>query len=270
MRIITALRFEAMPIIEHYKLNNESSASRFPLYRNDSIFLTISGVGKENSSAATANIHAVSGELPQQPFLNIGIAGHRRPPTGMAWIASSIQDESTCRRWYPPQIICNSMARTSVITVNQPEQEYRHDTAYDMEAAGFYPIANQASTSELVQVLKVTSDHPGKPASSLNAKKISALIQINMNNIEELITSLQKLADTLNIKGAEPIHMQHFLDRWHFTVTQRFQLQKVLARWAILSPTKNPYLLLPPGRSNATAVIKTLEIMLRESPLNLH
>ena len=188
----------------------------------------------------------------------------------MAWVANRIVDDSTHEQWYPPQVICNSIARTAVTTVNQPEQEYKDDTAYDMEAAGFYPTARQISTSELVQILKVTSDHPGKPASSLDAKTISTLIQINMGNIEDIIASLQELADTLNSKETKPVSMQIFLDRWHFSVTQRFQLQKVLARWAILAPTKNPFLFLPPNTSTATAVIKSLEDILGKFPLNLH
>ena len=93
MRLVTALTPEAAPLIEHYRLEKVNSSSMFPLYRNDNIYLVVSGIGKTLAAAATAYLHAMSGELPNQLFLNIGIAGHRRAITGAPRVASRITDK---------------------------------------------------------------------------------------------------------------------------------------------------------------------------------
>ena len=176
MRLVTALTPEAAPLIEHYRLEKVDSNPMFPLYRNDTIYLVVSGIGKTLAAAATAYLHTKSGELPNQPFLNIGIAGHQRAITGVPRVASRITDQSTGQTWYPSQISRDSMDRSALITVETVERVYAEDAAYDMEAAGFYPIAWRASTAELVQSLKVISDHPGEPVADLDLQRIEDLI----------------------------------------------------------------------------------------------
>ena len=47
--IITALKSEAKPIIDYYRLKF-SGFSNFPLYKNDNFTLLITGVGRKNVS----------------------------------------------------------------------------------------------------------------------------------------------------------------------------------------------------------------------------
>ena len=74
------------------------------------------------------------------------------------------------------------MERSALITVETVEREYAEDAAYDMEAAGFYPIAWHASTAELVQSLKVISDHPGDLVADLDLHRIEGLIGDSTRN----------------------------------------------------------------------------------------
>ena len=270
MRLVTALTPEALPLIEHYQLEQVDSDPLFPLYRNDTIYLVVSGIGKTLAAAATAYLHTKSGELPNQPFLNIGIAGHHRSIAGAARVANRITDQSTGQTWYPPQIIRDSMERSALITVETVEREYAEDAAYDMEAAGFYPIAWRASSAELVQSLKVISDHPGESVAHLDLQRIEGLIGNCFDEIDGLVKALQDLAGIVVSTTPEPYRLEPFVERWHFSVTQRHRLRRVLARWAVLAKGEDPLTSVPSGCPSARHTIEALENALLAKPLDLH
>ena len=270
MRLVSALAPEATPLIEHYRLEKVDSNPMFPLYRNDTIYLVVSGIGKTLAAAATAYLHTKSGELPNQPFLNIGIAGHQRAITGVPRVASRITDQSTGQTWYPSQIIRGSIERSPLITVETVERVYAEDAAYDMEAAGFYPIAWRASTAELVQSLKVISDHPGEPVAGLDLQRIEGLIGDCIDEIDSLVKALQDLADIVASTTLESDSLEPFIERWHFSVTQRHRLRRVLERWAVLEKGESPLTSVPLDCPSARHTIEALENALLAKPLNLH
>ena len=270
MRLVTALTAEATPLIQHYRLEKVTSSLMFPLYRNDTIYLVVSGIGKTLAAAATAYLHAMSGELPNQSFLNVGIAGHQRAITGAPRVASRITDQSTGQTWYPSQIICDSRDRSPLITVEAVERVYEEDAAYDMEAAGFYPVAWRASTAELVQSLKVISDHPGEPVGDLDLQRIENLIGDCIDEIHSLVEALQGLASIVDNTTPESYSLDPFFERWHFTVTQRHRLRRVLERWAILEKGESPLTSVSSGCLSAQDTIEALENALVTKRLDLH
>ena len=270
MRLVTALTPEAASLIEHYRLEKVDSSPMFPLYRNETIYLVISGIGKTLAAAATAYLHTKSGELPNQPFLNIGIAGHQRSITGTPLVASRITDQSTGKTWYPSQIIRDSMDRNPLITVETVERTYTEDAAYDMEAAGFYPVAWRASTAELVQSLKVISDHPGEPVADLDQQRIQDLIGNCIDEIHSLVNALQGLAGIVASTNPKSYSLEPFFERWHFSVTQRHRLRRVLERWAVLEKGENPLTSVPSDCPSARHTIEVLENALLAKRLDLH
>ena len=54
MNFVVALKAEAGPLIECFKLVKESVPSTFPVFANDCHRLVLSGVGKELSAKATS------------------------------------------------------------------------------------------------------------------------------------------------------------------------------------------------------------------------
>ena len=261
---------EAAPLIEHYRLEKIGNSPIFPLYRNETTYLVVSGIGKTLASAATAYLHVKSGELPNQPFLNIGIAGHRRAITGVPQVASRITDQSTGKTWYPSQIIRDSMERSPLITVETVERTYEEDAAYDMEAAGFYPVAWRASTAELIQSLKVISDHPDEPVAGLDLQRIQDLIGNCINEIHSLVKALQDLAGIVANTTAKSYNLEPFFERWHFSVTQRHRLRRVLERWVVLAKGENPLTSVPLDCPSARHTIEALEYALLTKRLDLH
>ena len=124
MRIVTALFPEAKPIIEKYDLTPMGGDLMFPIYQKNGYFLVVSGIGKINSAIATTYLHLKSGESRNQPFLNIGIAGHHRPIKGMSIVANKITEKISGDTKFPPQIMFELIHRSHLITVEEPENNY--------------------------------------------------------------------------------------------------------------------------------------------------
>ena len=270
MRIVTALAPEAKPLIERYSLKKVDGNLIFPIYQNKNSFLIISGIGKINSAIATAYLHFKSGELNSQPFLNIGIAGHHRPMLGVAVIANKITDHSTGKSLYPPQIVFDSVTRSPLITVNEVETRYKDDAAYDMEAYGYCSSAVKVTTAELVQSLKVISDHPDHSAITLGPQRIESLIRNRMDEIDEFLQRLQLLSVSIARDPIESYDLETFFLRWHFTVSQRHQLRKIIKRWMLLIKEEHPMSVIPEDCANANQAISILESTLLARPLDLH
>ena len=147
---------------------------------------------------------------------------------------------------------------------------YAEDAAYDMEAAGFYPVAWRASTTELVQSLKVISDHPGEPVADLNLQRIQDLIGNCIDEIDSLVKALQGLAGIMASTIPESYSLEPFVERWHFSVTQRHRLRRVLERWAVLEKGESPLTSVPPDSPSARHTIEALENALLTKRLDLH
>ena len=75
MNFVVALKAEATPLVELFKLAKGSEPSPFPVFVNDRHRLVLSGAGKELSAKATSYL---SERFPQpnQAWLNFGMAGH--------------------------------------------------------------------------------------------------------------------------------------------------------------------------------------------------
>lgn len=270
MRIVTALLPEAKPIIELYNLTPMGGDLIFPIYQKNDYFLVVSGIGKINSAIATTYLHLKSGESRNQPFLNIGVAGHHRSVRGMAFVANKITEKISGDTKYPPQIIFESLQRSHLITVEKPENRYEIDAAYDMEGYGFYVSALRCTTSELAQSLKIISDHPTSSSTNLDATKIENLIRNRINEIDQFAKFLIKLSDSAMPKSIEPSVLENFYTRWHFTITQQHQLKKIIRRWLVLTKEDNLSTMIPIDCPNAKKAIETLENKLNARSLVLH
>lgn len=229
---VTAFKAEAEPLIRHYDLQPDNSATLFPVFRNDNCALTISGPGKTASAAACAFLYRHINTQTTQLWCNIGIAGHQHQDIGTLMLADKIIDAASQQSWYPPQWLKHHIKTGTLTTVDQPELSYNSDTLYDMEASGFYQTASRCSNRELVQCFKVVSDNATNPANKSIFKKAGALIESATPEISEHITELLAHSKT----GAPLIeqHYQTLLEHCHFTVSQQYLLRSHLQRLATL------------------------------------
>ena len=195
IRFVVALYSEAKPLIAHYKLSLVPGP--FRMYSGGQAAVVVSGIGKAAAAAATTYLHTKLGEPKDGIWLNIGIAGHRDRPVGEVVVAHEIVDNGSGKRWKTalPNV---SLPQEAVVTVDQAEDHFKVDAAYEMEATGFYQTALLFSPIEAVQCVKVISDNRVSRRHHLKAKDIEKLIKSAIDTIIPLVEATVELVDTQN------------------------------------------------------------------------
>jgi len=234
INIIVATRSEADPVINTLKLKKVSAT--LDLYQNKELQLVVSGIGKCNTATAC-------GWLAQKTFndsahtdtsvawLNFGIAGHQSAELGTAFTAHKVTDLANGRVWFPHRVNTD-LASSDITTVDKPLEHYLQDQLHDMEASAFMEASRRFSDAELVHAIKVVSDNSTQPLSNVCAKLASQLITNNIEPITNTIDTLQSLSNTIertDKKAVEAIQQQ-----WHFTRTQKVQLERLIQRYDLL------------------------------------
>ena len=235
IRIVVALACEARPLIARYRLKSAARDHGFQLFGNDDIALIVSGLSRTAAAAATAYLQALRGGR-EQVWLNVGVAGHRSHALGSIFLARKITDGS--RSWYPPPVIESPCATATVCTVDRPVSDYPTDAVYDMEAAGFYPIACRFVSGELVQTLKIISDNLQTPVHQVSAAQVEALLESRLTEIDTVIERTRELADELRKLTAPPPYYEDLRSRWRFSESQRHNLRELLQRHHTLYPAE--------------------------------
>ena len=259
INIVTALPAEARPLREHLGLRHKQPNAAFPVYRNDNMALIVSGPGKVAAAAATAVLAGNDPEATKNAWLNIGIAGHAQHDIGSAFIAHRITDQANGSSWYPPQTLDLCLPTENLLTVDQPGEDYPRDALCDMEASGFFPVACRFSTSELVQSLKIVSDNTTQPATAITAKLCSRLVADRIDDIEQLLTALDRLATEYSQWHAPHPGLAQLAERWHFSVSQQHQLQQLGRRWQALAAGEALWIEQLQHKTSATEVLQCLQ-----------
>lgn len=200
IRFVVALYPEAKPLIAHYGLSQVPGP--FRVYRNEQVGLVVSGVGKAASAAATAYLHTKLGESTGGAWFNIGVAGHRDRPVGDVILADEILDQGTAKRWTTAPT-SGSLPLGAVVTVDQAEDQFETDAAYEMEAAGFYSTALLFSPIEAIQCVKVISDNQASNRHRLKAKDIESLIANHLGEVLPIVEETIELVDSRDNAGTE-------------------------------------------------------------------
>jgi nucleoside phosphorylase len=264
--IFTALECEAKPLIKQFELKKENFNHPFPIYKNDSIVLTISGVGKVAMAGAVAYTQAIFQPQFSPVLINIGIAGHKFEPIGEILLASKIVDKDSEKKFYPQLIGTNLPKTGEVQTSSKPCTKYSASYMNDMEASAFYETAVRFSSNELIRSIKVISDNEQSAIESINAKKVSQLISSQLAQIEQLFNHWILLQKSVIPSQLEEFHL--ILQQWNFTVSGKIRLKSLLSRWQMLSA--EPWL----GNNQAKLksskdVLKKLEIDINFLKVNL-
>lgn len=232
VHFIVALQSEATPLVEHFRLKRIMDERSFPVYRNETITLTISGIGKTTSAAAVAYTQAFFGRRESSVWLNIGIAGAAQQSIGAIYRIHKIADQETDLRWYPALIGRRLCDGAELLTVPKAQTVYSKSCLYDMEATGFYPTAIKFSSSELVQCLKVVSDHDEYSRNRVTSKEVRDLIGNQLDTIDRHHLQLYELANSNS--ELVPNEYSEFVERWRFTGHEKLQLAQLLKQWTVL------------------------------------
>ena len=87
--ILTALKAESQPLINHFNLKRDTSF-QFPVFKNNNLYLVGLGVGKKNiRNRIETFLNQNNPDLIQ--FINIGIAGGNPNPPKLVTVTCSIK-----------------------------------------------------------------------------------------------------------------------------------------------------------------------------------
>jgi len=239
LNIIVALKCEAKPLIAHYNLKSVPGKLPFPVYERDDITLTLSGPGRVASGAATAFIHTFLEQPANSGWLNLGIAGHKNKSLGQGVLVHKITDDNTGKNWYPTIVFTAQCASENLMTVDQAVEQYRENTLYEMEAAGFYDIASRFSSAELIHCYKIISDNEMNSVTNITEKSILELITANLSGIDSVIQEIRTISAMLNSIEAVSPYYDDINHQWHFSVYQKGELRRLLRRWELVSSDFN-------------------------------
>jgi hypothetical protein len=232
-----------------------------PWFRSEKAVLVQSGVGKAAAAAATAYLDARTGEVPHAVWLNFGIAGHRSRPIGDIVLAHTVTDAASGQRWYPTRMGAPMRDAAEIRTVDAPETEPGTEALYDMEASGFYPVALRFSTSELVQSVKIVSDHG---VFSPSAARVRELVESRVDRVADIAEHLERLASALAPLRRDDLALARtYHARWRFTTTEERRLKRLLARWGTLEPAAERAPSVFDGAPSAAEVLRRLDERLR-------
>jgi len=254
--LFTALECEAKPLIKHFDLKKELNTQHFSLYKNDTMVLTITGVGKVSMAAAIGYTFALFPKIARPVIINIGIAGHKTRSLGDLVLVSKSIDTDSEKIFYP-QLIGNNLPESGeVITFSKPCTDYQINYLSDMEASAFYESALKFSTSELVHSIKIISDNETSSINEIRSKIVTEWIASQIPEIENLIQHWVKLS--LLIKPVELNEYTEILNKCHFSVGSQMKLKTLLQRWNVLSMDSWSNLC-PPKPRNSKDILKKLE-----------
>ena len=270
LRWVVAFHAEARPIIDRYKLSRlKDGRELFPIYANGdgSVVLVLSGAGKVGSAAATAWLAAYTGDTStSEVWINFGIAGGGKGLYGEVFLASAIRDESSGKRWFPSQIVKGRKCpqRIAIESVDSPREDYRDDLLFEMESAGFYPIAMKQAGIEFSQVVKVVSDDFDHPVSQISKQQVSRLCENALSQIDTWLDALLEIGAEESRLGEPPASFNELVQRYRFTATQQHQLKRLLQQWRSLNPEVD---FDAEGAKNSGEILDRLRCRLWQSPL---
>lgn len=231
IHFITALKPEAKPLIEHYQLKRlpQSIKTIYPVLTNkdNSISLTLSGIGKLNAACATTETYQLFEKSKHDIWLNIGIIGHGKHDIGELIIIHKIIDAMSNKQYFPSFTFKHDLITSEIHCFDFPSNDY-DDVAMDMESCGFYEVASKIALTEFIHCLKVVSDNSEESLAKINAAKVSELIETQLSKILRFIDELQKQQlEILNDNENIPL-VNTLLEQYHFTVSQQHQLQQLI------------------------------------------
>ena len=232
IRWVIALKEEAEIIITQFKMSLLSQITVFPIFKNfdGTHWLILSGIGRHNAATATLYLYEKSKAAKWTSWINLGIAGCGKGNYGDLCLVDKIINNSNSKTTFPDSMKRSILARMELLTTDVPITNYNSKELIDMEGAAFYDVASKITSRELIGLLKVISDGPSNDIKKLNKSNISNLIKSNISDINNVISYYELLSLTeQKIINKSDLFFKIF-NQWHFTVSQKYQLDSLVRR----------------------------------------
>ena len=197
--LITALKAESVPFIQHFKLKRDDTFD-FPFFINHEtkIALVGVGVGSKNISLRVNDFFGFQ-EYDNVQFINVGIAGgnKRRTKIGQLFLINEIMDASSINRYYPDILTDHKLTEGSINSVKNPiiDDQNEYDCLVDMEAYEVFSICSKLVPLHNIAILKLVSDHMDDHVNTLDHETISSLINEQMAKISIFIERFKLIGE---------------------------------------------------------------------------
>ena len=259
IRWVVALKVEAEIILDEYNMNFDPEFTLFQVFRNfeKTRWLILSGVGRHNSAAATTYLYMISKASRSTCWINLGIAGSGKGHYGDLCLVNKISNNDSSNT-YPATMPKVTFHKMNLFTSDVPLTDYTLHELIDMEGSAFYDITNKLSGREFICLMKVISDGPNNDIEDLNKFKIRELINLNIANIKTIVSYYEKLSMDQYQIIQQPKILSEILSQWHFSVSQKHQLENLIKRINTLSKDEEIIKLIKDCK-NSRSVITNLE-----------
>ena len=211
VNIITALYYEAKPIIDFFDLKKIDDI--FEIYINDYIYLIISGSSKLKASCASSYILSKN----KAPIINIGVCAGKS--LGEPYFINKIIDIGSKREYYPDILFKHKLKENFISTYDNPIS-YELNGLVDMESSGVFVSASMFLKTSEIYFLKVVSDNFSP---ILEGAKVQSLIKEQLFHIESLVQFLSKKE-----KFIEDVLLDETISKLKLSKYQRAELKNLL------------------------------------------
>ena len=241
IRWVVALKEEAQIILEHYKLKAVNEKTIYPIYKNaqETHWLIISGIGRNNAAASTAYLYAYSNASKYTSWINIGIAGAGKGNYGDLYLVDKISTYQRRKSTYPSTLPKTALPKMHLFTSDIPISDYSNYELIDMEGSAFFDIASKLTPKEFICLMKVISDSPENNIKQITKSKISNLIKKNLLKIIDVISYYERLSEEEFQIIDKPKLFNEIKSKWHFSATQSYRLETLLRRIEIFCNKKD-------------------------------
>ena len=224
--LITALKAESVPFIQHFKLKRDDTLD-FPFFINHetNIALVGVGVGSKNISSRVNDFFGFQ-EYDNVQFINVGIAGgnKRRTKIGQLFLINEIMDASSVNRHYPDILTDHTLTEGSINSVKNPiiDNQNEYDFLVDMEAYEVFSICSKLVPLHNIAILKLVSDHMDVHVTKLDSNIISSLIKTKMDKIITFIEQFKLIGDMKSplLSEVDMDWITKNKDKYHMTAAQ--------------------------------------------------
>jgi len=188
--IISALKAEAEPLVDHYKLEQDFSYD-YPVYKGDGIIIICTGVGKKNIRKVLINFYSKLSKEPSYQIINIGIAGGKKGEgkIGDCFIIDIVYDDKLGSVYKLNNVFETQILTKNITTVSEPVSNggNKYHTLVDMESHEICTVVDSYDDLENLFIIKIISDFMDVSRNYFSFDTVYDLVDNNISNIEKLL-----------------------------------------------------------------------------------
>ena len=192
--IISALRAEAEPLVDYYKLEQDLSYD-YPVYKGEDIRIICTGVGRKNIRRVLINFYSKLSKEPNYQLINIGIAGAKKGvcKVGQCFIIDSISDDKSNSIYQLNNVFESQILTQNITTVSEPVSNggNKYRSLVDMEAHEICSVVDSYDDLENLFIIKIISDFMDVSRKYFSFDTIYDLVDNNISNIDKLLMDLR-------------------------------------------------------------------------------